>query len=60
MKAVIETHGHLRWLLQLMEKGKLVGKTLSRDAGLSLLAAESLEWPKLGGKSPDLSDGHIP
>lgn len=36
-------------------------KPLSRGAGLSLPAVESLEWPKLSGKSLVLSDdGHIP
>lgn len=60
MKAVIETHGHLRWLLQLMEEGRLARGTLSRGAGLSPLAGESLEWPRLGGKNPGLSDGQIP
>lgn len=59
MEVVVEVHGHLRWLLQPAE-GRLARETFSRGAGLSLLVAESLEWPRLSGKSPGLSDGHIP
>lgn len=53
MKAAIETHGRLRSLLQLVEAG------LSEGTGLSLLTAESLEWPRLGGESQSLRHGHI-
>ena len=33
MKAVIETHGHLRWLLQPMERDRLARETFSAKRG---------------------------
>lgn len=54
MKAVTEIHCHLRSLLQLVEVGRS-----ARGTGLSLPTAESLEWPRSGGKSRGLRDGCI-
>lgn len=70
MKAVIETQvasatdgerqRDLRCQEGMSPSPGVQDEPLSRGAGLSLPAVESLEWPKLSGKSLVLSDGHIP